>query len=148
MCMILSKTELYWWRTDQWLSGGGGGDEWLLSIDRGSFLGWWNCSISWLWQWLLKCVQQNCINIPQSWCCLLRRLVVSDSFATPLTAACQAPLSMGFPSQEYWRRLPFHSPWDLPDPRTEPMSPASPALAGGLFTAEPPRKPKADFTVL
>ena len=27
---------------------------------------------------------------------------MSDSFVTPWTAACQAPLSMGFPRQEYW----------------------------------------------
>ena len=29
--------------------------------------------------------------------------VVSNSFATPWAAARQAPLSMGFPRQEYWR---------------------------------------------
>ena len=28
-------------------------------------------------------------------------------FATPWTAACQAPLSMGFSRQEYWNGLPF-----------------------------------------
>ena len=37
-------------------------------------------------------------------------------FATPRTVACQAPLSMGFPRQEYWIGLPFLSPGDLPDP--------------------------------
>ena len=31
-------------------------------------------------------------------------------FATPQTAAHQAPLSMGFPRQEYWTGLPFPSP--------------------------------------
>ena len=35
---------------------------------------------------------------------------VSDSFATPWTAACQASLSIGFSSQEYWSGLPFPSP--------------------------------------
>ena len=44
---------------------------------------------------------------------------------------------MGFPRQEYWSGLPFLTPGDLPDPGTEL---ASPALAGGLFTAEPPGK--------
>ena len=29
---------------------------------------------------------------------------------TPWTVACQAPLSMGFPRQEYWSGLPFPSP--------------------------------------
>ena len=36
----------------------------------------------------------------------------------------QAPLSMGFSRQEYWGRLPFPSPGDLPDPGIEPKSPA------------------------
>ena len=57
--------------------------------------------------------------------------VMSDSFATPQTVAHQAPLSLGFPRQEYWGGLPFPSPGDLPNPRIEP---ASPALAGGFFT--------------
>jgi len=43
-----------------------------------------------------------------------------DSFATPWTAAHQAPLSMGFPRQEYWSGLPFPSPRDLPDPGSNP----------------------------
>ena len=30
-------------------------------------------------------------------------------FVTPWTVACQAPLSMGFPRQEYWNGLPFPS---------------------------------------
>ena len=42
----------------------------------------------------------------------------------PWTAACQAPLSMGFSRQKYWSGLPFPSPGHLPDPGIEPMSPA------------------------
>ena len=42
---------------------------------------------------------------------------------------------MAFFRQEYWSRLPFHLPGDLPDPG---MEPASPAFAGGFFTIEPP----------
>ena len=52
-------------------------------------------------------------------------------FATPGTVACQTPLSMGFPRQEYWTGLPYPSPGDLPDPRIEPRSPA---LARGFVT--------------
>ena len=63
---------------------------------------------------------------------LFSRWVVSSSFATPWTVACQAPLSMGFPRQEYWGGLLFPSPGDLPDPGIEPMSPA---LAEIFFTA-------------
>ena len=36
--------------------------------------------------------------------------VVSDS-CNPLTVAHQAPLSVGFPRQEYWSGLPFPSPY-------------------------------------
>ena len=43
---------------------------------------------------------------------------------TPWTAACQAPLSMGFPRQEYWSGWPFPPPGDLPDLGIEPKSPA------------------------
>ena len=46
--------------------------------------------------------------------------VVSDSFATPWIVAHQAPLSMGFPRQEYWTRLSFSSPGHLPDPEIKP----------------------------
>ena len=40
---------------------------------------------------------------------------------------------MEFSKQEYWSRLPFPPPRDLPDPGTEPVSPASPELAGKFF---------------
>ena len=40
-------------------------------------------------------------------------------FATLWTVACQAPLSMEFSRQEYWRGLPFPTPGDLPDPGIE-----------------------------
>ena len=67
---------------------------------------------------------------------------MSDS-ATPGTAALQAPLSMGFPRQEYWSGLPFPSSGDLPDPGIEP---ASPALVGRFFITEPPGKIVNVFT--
>ena len=47
---------------------------------------------------------------------------------TPWTAACQAPLSMGFSRQEYWSGLPCLPPGDLLDPGIELVSPESPAL--------------------
>ena len=43
-------------------------------------------------------------------------------FVTPWTVAYQAPLSMGFSRQEYWNRLLFPSPGDLPNPGIEPGS--------------------------
>ena len=55
-------------------------------------------------------------------------------FAT-WTVASQAPLSMGFSRQEYWSGLPCPPPGDLPDPGTEPRSPA---LQVDSLPSEPP----------
>ena len=54
------------------------------------------------------------------------------------TVARQAPLSMGFPSQEYWSGLPFCSPEDLPNLEIEPRFPA---LQADSSLSEPPEKP-------
>ena len=71
--------------------------------------------------------------------CVHARSAVSDS-ATPWTVAHQAPLSRGLSRQEYWSGLPFPSPGDLPDPGSEPASPAHLTLAGRFFTSVPPGK--------
>ena len=60
-------------------------------------------------------------------------------FATPWIIAHQAPLTMEFSRQEYWSGLPFPTPRDLPKPGIEPVSLASPTLAGRFFN---------DFTVM
>ena len=62
---------------------------------------------------------------------------MKDTLVIPWTVALHAPPSMKFSSQEYWSGLPLPSPGNLPDPGMEPVSPA---LAGGLFTTEPPGK--------
>ena len=49
----------------------------------------------------------------------------------------QVPLSMGFSRQEYWSGLPFPSPGVLPDPGTEPTSPA---LQTDSLPSEPQRE--------
>ena len=53
----------------------------------------------------------------------------------------QGFLFMEFSKQEYLSGLLFPTPGDLPNPGIEPMSPASPALAGRFFTTEPSGKP-------
>ena len=56
-------------------------------------------------------------------------------FATPWTVAYQAPLSVEFSRQEYWSGLPFPPSRDLPDPGTDPKSPA---LQADTSPSEPP----------
>ena len=74
--------------------------------------------------------------------CVLSRFSHVWLFATPWTVALQAPLSMGFPRQEYWSGLLCPPPGDLPDPGLKPTSLMSPALAGRFSTTcatwEPP----------
>ena len=69
---------------------------------------------------------------------LFSHQVMSSSCDPLWTIASQAPLSMGFSRQVHWSGLPFPPPGNLPDPGSEPTSPA---LAGGFFTTEPPGKP-------
>ena len=59
-------------------------------------------------------------------------------FETPRTITRQAPLSMGFPKQQYWSELPIPPPGDLTNPGTEPKSPA---LQEDSLPTEPPGKP-------
>ena len=63
--------------------------------------------------------------------------VVSNSLGSLWTVACQAPLSIGFPRQEYWSGLPFSSPGDIPDPGIEP---GSPALQADSLPSQPSRE--------
>ena len=73
-----------------------------------------------------------------SCCCCLVAKLCPTLFSTPSTVAGQAPLSLGLPKQEYWSRLPFPSPGDLPDPEIEL---GSPALQADSLLSEPPGKP-------
>ena len=60
------------------------------------------------------------------------------TLCNPWTVAYLAPLSTGFPRQEYRSGLPFPSSEDLPDPGIEP---GSLAFQADSLTSEPPGKP-------
>ena len=90
-----------------------------------------SCNFKFVWPANHVCAQSPCVQL----------------FETPQTVAHQAPLSMGFSRQEYWSRLPFPPPGDLPDPEFQPTSLASPALASGIFTTAPPGNPSHLITV-
>ena len=66
--------------------------------------------------------------------CMLSRFSCVQLFVTSWTTAHQALLSMGFSRQEYWSRLPFLPPGNLPNPGIKPVSLNSPALASSFFT--------------
>ena len=68
---------------------------------------------------------------------VVSRSVVCDSLQLQWAIACQVPLSMGFPRQEYWSGLPLPSPRDLPDPR---IKLESPALQADSLPSESPGK--------
>ena len=68
-------------------------------------------------------------------CCLLAKSFAL--FCDPMDWSPPGSSVHGISQQEYWNRLPFPPPGDLPDPGMESMSPA---LAGGSFTVEPPGK--------
>ena len=77
-----------------------------------------------------------CWNIVLACCCLVAK---SCLFCNPMN--CSPPGSFcpwDFPRQEYWSGLPLLPPGVLSNPE---IKPASPALAGGFFTTEPPGKP-------
>ena len=52
----------------------------------------------------------------------MKSLSYVQFFATPWTIACQAPMSLGFPRQEYWSGLPCPPPGGLPDPEIKTVS--------------------------
>ena len=74
-------------------------------------------------------------------------VLVTESHPTlafPWTVAHQAPLSMLFPRQEYWRGLSFPSPEDLPDPGIEPIFPA---LAAGSLPVSHQGSPRQQYCI-
>ena len=89
-----------------------------------------SCIQSWLCHWLYATAAAAAESLSRVQLC-----------GTLWTAACQAPLSIGFSRQEYWSWVAISFSGDLLHPGTEP---ASPALVGGFFTSEPPGKPQKD----
>ena len=82
-----------------------------------------------------QCNDVTVMNFPIKVCtCVLSLFSHVRLFAAPWTVARQTPLSMELSRQEYWSRLLFPAPGDLPNPGIEPESLASPALADGFFT--------------
>ena len=108
-----------------------------VTINIGYLLIYFGCA-AWLIesqfpdQWLNSHPRHKNSWSPNHWlCCWAWSLSLAWLF---VAVVHQAPLSKGFPRQEYWNGLPFPTPGDLPDPGIELKSLASPALAGRFFT--------------
>ena len=95
----------------------------IPGILQARILEWVAISFSRAWKWKVK----------------VKLLSHVQLFATPWTAAYQAPLPMGFPRQEYWSGVPLLSPFS---PRVLPKysqekcqhEKCTPALAFALFS--------------
>ena len=69
------------------------------------------------------------------------KMLVTQSCLTlcyPMDYSPQGSSVVGFPRQEFWRAVPFPSPWDLPNPG---IKPGSPSLQADSLLSEPPGKP-------
>ena len=87
---------------------------------------------------LLLCSAHSARQISMTWVKVkVKSLSRVRLFATPWTAAYQAPPSVGISRQEYCSGVPFPSPRDLLNPGIEPRSPAWQA---GALPSEPPGK--------
>ena len=64
-----------------------------------------------------------------TYACVLSHFGCVQLFETLWAVTCQAPPSMGFSKQEYWRGLPYPSPGHLPDTGIESASLISPAVS-------------------
>ena len=73
-----------------------------------------------------------------TFCMYVQLLSLVQVFGTPLTVGLPGSSLHWIFQQEYWSRLPFPSPEDLPYPG---ITPASPALADGFCITKTPGKP-------
>ena len=90
--------------------------------------------------WSSSSLFSCCFFSLKKWCmCCALLLSCVRLFASPWTVACQAPLSMRFARQGYWRGLLCPPAGDLPNPKVKPRSPA---LQADSLLSEPPGKPK------
>ena len=94
--------------------------------------------------WTYNCSKKYlCIYIIYNLLLFFSRSVMFYSFVTPGTVACQAPVSMRFPKQEYWSGFPFSPPRDLPIP----SSPVFPAVQVVSLPTGPLGKPKYHYSI-
>ena len=71
----------------------------------------------------------------------MRALSRVQLLVAPWTVVHQAPLSMGLSRQEYWSRLAFPTPGDLPDPGIKPHLLCLLRWPAGSSPLAPPWKP-------
>ena len=101
------------------------------------------CMLTFLGEGLVPdCPTKGCLHLTDN-CVCAQSPSPAHLFATLWTVAHQAPLSLGFPRQEFWSGLAFPSPGDLPSPGVELSCPEPPESQEDPFPAEPLGKPRA-----
>ena len=96
----------------------------------------WSCNCLYFWPcmlnsiyfkstFLLLCLSAHIDNRSLHNVYCVRVIIVAQSLShVRLSLTLWAPLSLGFPRQEYWSGLPFPSPGDLLNSGIKPRSPA------------------------
>ena len=111
----------------------------MVPLGKNLFMDFWCCIALVLFnpQWMPE--NTGCYQTLHA--CVLSLFSHVQLFATLWTVAHQAPLSISFPRQEYWRRLPFPSPGGLPNPGIGPHLLSLLHWQVGSLPPEPPGKP-------
>ena len=142
-------THPQWQKADQWLLPRGVNSEGWTTTGTGKLLqrssvsclenprdgeAWWAAAhgVAQSRTWLKRPSSSSSVS----------RSVCVGLCVTPRTVAHQAPLSVGFSTQQYWSGLPFPSPEDLPNPGIEP---GSPALQADSLVSEPQGRSLGSF---
>ena len=102
---------------------------------------WPSASLVQPWGWFPGAATGGSLSAMGACACMLSHFSHVRLCATLWTVADQAPLSVGFSRQEYWRGLPCPPPGDLPNPGIKPASLMSPALQASSLPLVPPGKP-------
>ena len=92
----------------------------VVFLSREEILGWPKSSFGFSIRWYMENPNER---FSQPCACVRAKMLWSYlTLCTLWTAAHQAPLSLGFPRQEYWSELPCPPPGDLPNPGIKPRS--------------------------
>ena len=97
-------------------------DRTWVSCIAGIFFTIWATREAHNWQTALYKVKVYSTMTWLTYVCVQSHFSCVQLFVTLWTISCQASMSVGFSRQEYWSRLLYPPPGDLPNPGIEPVS--------------------------